>query len=234
MPFYDDSGIRTEEHRGPLFSAIALIYDQIERMIALNIAWCLQLLPAVLALAVPSVPLWARVLLIAYSAISFVPATGVLFHMLSRSGQGEMLSVAMLREELSHTWLASLLTLLPLYSIFGWLSLLAVWAAGRGWLIVDVLARLSILILVMCSIFWGPLFVERPRQIWLILKRSVQLVSRYPLITTLSGLAILLAIALGVVSVGGLFLIAPVFIAMLEIRLYVHINKNARKQKTST
>jgi len=231
MPFFDDSGTRPEEHRGPFFSTFALLFDQIERMIALNIAWSIQLIPAILAFAFPSFPIWGRALLLAYTAIAIFPATGLLYKMVASACDGDLMNFEAGKEFLRGGFLPSLLTLLPLYSIFGWLVLLAILTSGKQWFIVNVAIQVLFLLTAVCSIYWGPLFVEKPNRILDILKTSVRIVWGSPSTTSVTGFSVLLAIALGLVSVGGLFLIVPVFVALLETQVFRNVMTKVSKRK---
>jgi hypothetical protein len=221
MPFFDDSGVRLEEHKGPLLSSLAILCDQVERMVALNIAWAAQQIPWLMAFAFQGWPMWARVPLALYSALAFTPTTALLFGMLARACDGELLSVRMARESLRRLALPSVVTLVPLYSAFIGLPLLAWWAGRQGWLLVDVVARLAILLLAVCAIYWGPLFAQQPkRSAVYVLRQSVELVWRFPLQTILTGIAVLLGLLLGLISIGGLVLVVPLWVALLEIQQY--------------
>ena len=59
MPFVADIETR-DEARGPIWGPFAVIRDNVERLVALNLGWSVQLLPGVLALAFPQLPLWLR------------------------------------------------------------------------------------------------------------------------------------------------------------------------------
>ena len=226
MPFFDDSGVRTEEHRGPLLSAFAVLFDQIERMVVLNVAWAVQLVPLLAALAFPELPLGVRVPLVAYSVLALAPATGALFGLVARACDGELLRLETVREVLREVARPSLVTLMPLYSLFVWLALLAGWAASRQLLVLDVLARLLILLLGVCAVYWGPLFAARPAQSALaVLRESVRLAWRFPLLTVLAGMASLLAAALGLISVGGMVLVVPVLVVLLQTQQYRHVKR---------
>jgi len=121
MPFLDDSGPRPEEERSPIRRSFALIKDQIERLIVINLLWALQCAPLLVAWAV-SMPDWLRVLLTLYSVIALIPATGLLFTLTGQLSQGIPLDREEVLETLRQTWKASLLKLLPLYSMFAWLG----------------------------------------------------------------------------------------------------------------
>jgi hypothetical protein len=225
MPFLDDSGPRPEEERSPIRRSFALIKDQIERLIVINLLWALQCAPLLVAWAV-SMPDWLRVLLTLYSVIALIPATGLLFTLTGQLSQGIPLDREEVQETLRQTWKASLLKLLPLYSMFAWLGW-GVYASGlQGWLLPDTLARLLILLLLVVSLYWGGLFVQREELGFTgILRESLLLFWRWPGRTLLAGLVSLLALLLGVVSIAGFFLIVPVLLALFQIQLYHSVVK---------
>lgn len=226
MSFFDDSGVRPEEHRGPVWSALAIVADQIERLIALNLAWSLQIVPLLLALGFPQWPLWLRIALLAYTGLALGPATGAVYALASRVGEGELLRVELAVEVLRGVLRPSLERLIPLYSGLAWLAAGAWLAAAVRLPLLDVLAQAAALLLAVCAIYWGPLFALRPELPALgILRASAHLVWRHPARTLLSGGAMLLALALGVVSVGGTFLIVPVVVALLQVQLYRHVTQ---------
>lgn len=221
MPFLDDSGIRAEEHQGPVLGAFAVGLDQLERMVALNIAWAALLLPALAGLGFQALPLWLRTGLVACSLLALAPATGVLHFLLARACEGELLCLEMTREAIRQAARPALTRLAPLYTGLAGLALLAWW---RPLLLVDVLARLGILLLLVTAIYWGPLFALRP-ELGAVrtLRESARLVGRYPWSTLRTSLAILAVSVLGVASVGGLFLAAPVLVGLMQMQLYRHL-----------
>jgi len=221
MPFPDDTGVRLEDHRGPLLSAFATLWDQVERMVMLNVAWAIHLLPLLGAVGFPELPRWLRIGMIAYSALAIAPATGVLFGALWQACDQELLSVELVRETLRRVGVASYTRLAPLYSLFVWLSLLALWAARRDLFVLDTVARLLFLLLGVCAMYWGPIFAEDPdRSLPAIVRRSVAVVLRYPLPSLLLSIGVVLALTLGLISVGGIFLVVPVLVALLQIQHY--------------
>lgn len=228
MPFFEDIGVKTEEQRGPFWSAFALIADQIERIVALNLGWAAQLLPALIALAFDVIPFWLRILLIIYSVIAIGPATGVLYVMITKAARGEMLRFDDAKEAVRQNVLPSLTRLMPLYSLFAWISFFDYGATVLHITFLSVLFRLSLMLLAVFSIYWGPIYGRDPQQAaWKTFKESVRLVWKRPGLTIGMGIVILLLWLLGVVSVGGLFLIAPTAASMVQTRLLFHI---ARKE----
>lgn len=221
MPFFDDSGPRPEEERGLLWRSIALIGDQLERMILLNIAWAVQLLPALAAWAFPGLPGWLRIGLTTYTAFAFIPATGVLFDTLAQTSQGVPLSLDLVKSSLKTQFKPSLVKLLPLYSLYFWLVMGATLAAENNLLVLDVLARAGLLFLALFSLYWGTLFVVQPQASPVqLFTASAHLVWRQPGKTLLAGFLSLLALVLGVISIGGLFLIVPVLVVLIQVQLY--------------
>ena len=108
-----------------------------------------------------------------------------------------------------------------------WLAALAYLAQGAHLLILDVLARLAFLCAAVFALYWGPLFAASPeRPPWAILGESIRLVWRGPLSSLLGFLAVLLAWLLGFVSVGGVVLIVPALVALLQTEHYNHLARN--------
>ena len=223
MPFLEDTGVRTEEHRGPLLSAFAILLDQIERMVVLNLVWAAQFVPVLLAYVL-SLPLAIRLMLLACNGFLYFPLTGMLYTAINRACDGELLRVDMVLDALRESARRSPLVLAPLVVTFPILVLIAVWAASANLFILDVLIRLAILLLGVCSIYWGPLFaVNTQGSAIFMLSRSADLFFHYPALTFLTGCAVLLTMIIGTFSVGGLFLIVPVLVALLETQLYRHL-----------
>jgi hypothetical protein len=223
MPFLDDSGARPEQETNLLWRSTALISDQLERMIALNLAWSLQLAPLCLAVLAP-LPGWARALLASYSIFAILPATGALLHGLEQAAAGVPLSTGLVIEGLRQRLRQAFTRLLPLYSLFYWLGLLA-WYAGQAHLLVlDVLCRLLLLLLALVSLHWGGLFAREEQLSALdIFNRSLQLFWRKPGLTLLCGIYSLVALLLGIISIGGFFLIIPVLLGLLQVLLYEQV-----------
>lgn len=217
MPFFDNTGVDPNVERGPLWGAFATLFDQIERMIALNIAWSAQFIPLLLTAMFPDWPPVIRVVLVVYSALALAAGLGMLYGLIRAAVEGEPLTFDLVREAWRSYALPGLLTLAPLYGIFGVLLNLS----SSGGFVLEVVARLLILLLFVCSHYWGVMLAEQPQQsVITILWRSVLLVWRKPgrslLLTGMVGLAL----AIGTISVGGLFLIVPVLVALLQTHLY--------------
>jgi|YNPNPStandDraft_1061719.scaffolds.fasta_scaffold18122_1 hypothetical protein len=221
MPFFDDSGPRPEEEKNPLWRSFALVADQLERLILLNLLWAAQIIPLLVALVFEQIPPWLRLLLSLYTAFALAPATATLFAATAEVSEGVPLDGAMLWHHFKAQVSPAFLKLLPLLSLFYWTGWLASYAAREGWLLLDTAARLLFLFLLVFSLYWGPLLVYEPDlQAWGIFYQSVRRFWQRPGPTLLMGLACLLALALGIVSIAGFMLIVPALIAVFQIQLY--------------
>jgi hypothetical protein len=219
MPFLNDIDPDDEALQRPVWGVFALVKDNLERVVMANIGWSIQLLPAIAALAFPQLPSVARVLLIFYSTIILTPATGVLFVWMARVNQRETLRLEMLREDFCNLALPSLLCLAPLFGSLGICYVVILLLSLVHILLLDVLARFTLLVLLVCALYWGPLFAEYPgRSSFFLLRQSLLLVWNYPGPTLITALIALLVAVAGVTSVAGFFLIAPVVIALLQTR----------------
>ncbi len=225
MPFFDDSGPRPEEEHGPIGRSFALVKDQLERLVLLNILWALQCVPLMVGWAF-EMPLPLRIGLTLYTAFALVPATGTLFAVVAEVSESIPLDKDVILNSLKEQFKPSLLKLLPLLSLFGLLVLAVTFFDGQGWLIPDTLARLLILLLVVVSLYWGPLLIYKPELSALgILRRSIQLVLKVPSRTIMTGLVCLLAIILGAISIIGFVAIVPVLVALFQVQLYRFLRK---------
>ncbi len=225
MPFFDDSGPRPEEERGPIGRSFALVKDQLERLVVLNLLWAAQCVPLMVGWAF-EMPLALRLGLTLYTAFALVPATGTLFAVVAEVSESIPLDKDVILASLKEQFKPSLLKLLPLLSLFGFLVLADTYISGQGWLIPDTLARLLILLLVVVSLYWGPLLIYKPELSALgILRKSAQLVLKVPSRTIIIGFVCLLVIVLGVISIIGFFVIVPVVVALLQVQLYRFLRK---------
>lgn len=225
MPFFDDSGPRPEEEHGILWRSFSLVKDQLERLILVNILWAAQCIPLLIAWVfdVPTPLFW---ILTMYTALALVPATAVLFHVVAKASEGLPIEGETIRAGIREQWKPSLLKLLPLYSLFYWIGLGTYFFSQQGWLIPDTLARLLILILAVISLYFGALLIYKPEfSGWNILLESIRLFGKAPAPTLMTGLASLLGILLGVVSIAGFFLIVPVLVALFQVQLYRFVVK---------
>jgi hypothetical protein len=215
----DDMGPDDEALRRPIRGAFVLVKDNLERVMAANIGWSIQLCPALAALAFPTLPAIVRVLLILYSSVMLAPASGMLFVWMARVSRGEMLGLDMLKEDFRELALRGLLCLAPLFGCVGICYMAIVLLSVLHILLLDVLARFALIVLLMCAVYWGPLFAVYPeRSPFFLLQQSLLLLWRYPVATVLTALIAVLVAALGVVSIAGFFLIAPVVVALLLTR----------------
>lgn len=216
MPFLDDSGPKPEEERSPLGRTFALLRDQLERMVALNVFLALQGAPLLAAWAFP-LPDALRIALSLYSALALPPALLAVYAVMRRTGDGELIGGGLLLACLREMLRPGLLALMPLLSLFFWLGAGAMFFAAQGWLLPDALARLLILLLAVASLYWGPLLAAQPEwPLWRALIGSARLVWRYPATSLAAGGLSLVALALGVISIAGMVLIVPVFVALLQ------------------
>lgn len=219
MPFLDDIGADDEALQRPIWGVFAVVKDNLERLVAVNAGWSLQLLPALAGFGFSALPTILRVCLILYSASALAPATAMLFVAMDRVNQHEMVRLETLKEDLRALVLPSFLCLAPLFGSLG-LCYVAILLVGlTHFLILDVLVRFTFLILLTCALYWGPLFASYPgRSPGFLLRQSLLLVWNYPGPTVLTGLIVLLFLLLGIASVVGFFLIVPVVVALLQTR----------------
>lgn len=221
MPFFEDTGPRPEEERHPIWRSTALFGDQLERMLLLNLAWVSLGIPLLLAWAFPALPTALRYGMVMFSAVALIPATGASFGVLKQASDSIPISLEGVWDCLRSQVKPSFLVLLPLYSLFYWLYLLANFAAAQQILILDVLARLSFLLLGVVSLYWGPATAQEPEALpWQVLRLSIRYFWGFPGRTLVMLLAIGLAVALGLISIAGFFLVAPVLVALFQTQLY--------------
>jgi hypothetical protein len=219
MPFLADIDTDDEVLQRPIWGVFALLKDNLERLIAVNIGWALQLLPAIAAFGFTTLPLVVRVLLVLYSATALAPATAILFTLIARVCHGEALRLSMLKEDIQTLTLPGFLRFAPLFGLLGVCFWLTILVAFVHVLFLDILIRFVLLGLLLCSLYWGPLFAEYPQEApWSLLRRSFSLIWHYPGATVLTGSIVLLAMFIGAISIGGLVLIVPVVVALLQTR----------------
>jgi hypothetical protein len=220
MPFQDDTGVSDEQKRGPLWGVFALFAGQVERMVALNLAWSLNLLPMVIAFAAGDLPLPLRLVLLLYTAVMLPPATATLFGVVRQVLRYENINPALVREQWALMWLAGYRTLMPLYSLLGLLGFMALTTQGGA----GVLVQLALWFVLVAANYWGPLLAVQPEaQPWAIAADSLRLLWRYPAQTLLVSAAVALVLLIGSISIGGLFLAVPVLIALLQTAMYEHL-----------
>jgi len=229
MPFIDDAGVR-DEPRGPIWDAFAVLADQIERVVLVNVGWASQLLPAILSLAFPEWPGWVRLALILYSATVLAPATATLYALAAYAWRRDHLSLDLTGQLLRELTVPSLRTLAPLYGTFG--VLIWIWIGLRslspGSVLPAALIQFALLLLLVCATYWGPLLAAEPTSTSLdIARRSARLVWSYPAETLATCGVIMIAFLIGVISIGGIFLVVPVLIAMLQTCRYGQLAERA-------
>jgi hypothetical protein len=214
MPFFSDIG-PSEEARSPLWASFATLADQVERLVVVNVCWALQLVPGLVALAFPELPVWLRVVLGLYSATVLPVATAVLYGLAAEACRGQHVDFE-LAMELARSYCArSLRVLAPLYGTFGVLVWLFVLLSG----VAPVQTALTLVALLwsVCATWFAVTFVASPAaSVVEVARRSVRLAWQRPERTLLTWLLTVLALLLGTVSIGGLVLIVPVFVAVLH------------------
>lgn len=232
MPFFQDIGADDEALQRPIWGVFALAKDNLERLVATNIGWAIQLLPALAALGFSTLPAVVRVLLILYSVTVLAPATGLLFVWMGRICQQEPFRLEMFREDIRALALPSFISLAPLFGGLG-VCYIAILLLGLVHiLLLDILVRFAFLLLWVCALYWGPLFAANPgRSPFFLLGQSLRLFWLYPGATVLTGLIVLLAAALGVISIGGFFLIVPVIIALLQTSRFYELMGRERTRR---
>ena len=222
MPFVADIETR-DDSRGPIWGPFAVIRDNVELLLVLNLGWSLQLLPGVLALAFPQLPPWLRLAMGVYSATALIPATGVLYALTLAAARGEQLSMELAILSWRALALPSLRILTPLYGGFGLLIWLAI-LIGPTVPVVTTLATLACLLWYLGAIYWGPMLAVAPdTDVVSVIRGSLRLVWRYPVETFVTGLVGAVALIVGMISIGGLVLIVPVVIALLHTQRYLDL-----------
>jgi hypothetical protein len=222
MAFFGDIGAR-DEPRGPIWGPFAIIRDNVERLVVVNIVWFLQLLPGLLALAFPHIPVWLRLAMGVYSASAAIPATGVLYALALAASRGEHLSLELACQHLRKVAMPSLRKLTPLYGVFGaliWVVILL----GSTVPTVATVATLGALLWYLCAGYWGPHLASDPgARVSSLVRSSVRLVWRYPGETLATGTVTAVALVIGFVSIGGLVLIVPVTVALFHTWRYLEL-----------
>jgi hypothetical protein len=222
MPFVADIETR-DDSRGPIWGPFAVIRDNVELLLVLNLGWSMQLLPGVLALAFPPLPLWLRLIMGIYSATALIPATGALYALTLAATRGEHVSMELAILSLRDLALPSFRTLTPLYGVFGVLIWLAI-IVGPAMPILTMLVTLTCLLWYLCAMFWGPMLVTHPESdVASLVRGSILLVWRYPAESFVTGLVAAVALVVGMVSIGGLVLIVPVVIVLLHTQRYLDL-----------
>lgn len=229
MPFFDTTGARPEDHQGIVWSTFSLLFDQLERVIALNLAWSIQLLPGIAALAFGEWSPVVRGLLCVYTCLALPPVTGAMYVLVAHVCAGDLLTLERARAVLAAMLKPGFRALTPLLGAGGLLAWAISVVAPRDLLVIEVLLRLALWLGLVCAMYWGPLLSVAPTLSALeLFRRSLWLVWRAPLPTLRAGAAVLVALVIGTISIGGLFLIVPVLVALLQTRLYQHSFEHRR------
>jgi hypothetical protein len=227
MPFFDNSGVDLDEERGPIWAAFATLRDQLERFVVLNLAWSIQIVPALAAVMLPEWPGGVRVVLFLYSGVALAVGTGLLYGLVWAAVEREPLSLGLAQDELRRLALPGMRSLAPLYGLIGLALLAATWSSAEQtdtgaslYFVIEVVARLLLLVLLLCSMYWGPLFAHSPHTpAWAIARMSLRLIWQSPGRSLLLFGVVLVAGLIGAVSIGGVFLIVPVVIALLQTHM---------------
>ncbi len=234
MPFLDDTGPR-DERRGPVWASFATVASQVERLVAANVVWALQLAPGGLALAFPGLPAWLRIVLGLYSATTLPPATAVLFGMAAEACRGQHVDAGLAMELFRELAAPSLRTLAPLYGTFGVLVWAAVLASSQGLAPLVAVLTLAVLLWSVCATYWGPVFAAQPELGFTALARtSAQLAWRRPDQTLGTWILVFAALLIGVVSIGGVVLIVPTFVTILQTHRYLAVRPVAAHGEPAT
>ena len=204
-----------------LRQSLALVRAQWQGMVLLNLFWAVQAVPLLLALVFSAWPYGLRIGLSIYSVLALIPATATLYASLNQVSDGARLSFSLVKESLKSQFTNAYIKLLPLYSLFFWLILADRWAIGKSLFVEATIVRLVILILGILSLYWGPAMVEVPAlsAIGLFIA-SYKLLWHRPGKTLQAGLLWLLGLVLGIVTVAGMLLIAPVWMVLIQTQLF--------------
>ncbi|GCE14781.1 hypothetical protein [Tengunoibacter tsumagoiensis] len=221
MPAYDPISVDEDAYRSPFWGTFTLAKENIEGLVAVNLLWSVTLIPLFLAVGMTIWPLWVRGILLVIGLIASAGATGVLYGLVEYLNHREPLSLEVVRSMWEQLAIAGMQRLAPLFGTLG-VALLGLTLANTLHLFVlQALSGALLLCLLLCSMYWGPLFAEKPESSsWHMLRRSFYFVSRYPGLTLLSLLFAAIVGLFGVVSLAGLFLIVPVLIAIYQTRRY--------------
>jgi hypothetical protein len=226
MPFLDDTGIREEIDRGPFWSAFATFGGQLERMVAVNILWALQLAPAVLAMLLIGAPDVLRWALILYTAAAIPPATIVLYALMRRATESEPIESGLIRELLEQFLIPSYRAFAPLLGFLGFVLWLINTTNEAGLQIVSVPLQVVFLLLLTSANYWGPLLTQHPE--WsapAIIQQSLNFIWHAPGRSLLVSGVVLLALILGAISIGGLVLAIPVIVALLQTQMVLAVTR---------
>lgn len=226
MPFFDDSGIVRENHRGPIIGGFAAFGEQVERLVAVNVGWALTLFPALLALAITNAPTWIRIGLLAASSLLVVPATGVLYALVAIVVDGEQVTWATVIETIRERALGSVAALTPLFAGMGVLVWTTVLSARAELLVVEVVLRVAVLFALVPAIFFGAVHASHPSLSALALVRSsAQLLWRHPGATLKVAAMSGAVLTFGAITVAGAVLAAVVVVALMQTLLVTELRE---------
>ncbi|MBE2272083.1 MAG: hypothetical protein IAE80_27860 [Anaerolinea sp.] len=223
MPFYDDTGVEISgKGKNPLWSAFSIVADQLERLVVLNVAWAIQLIPGLVAFGWTDIPAPLRAILIGYTLIAFAPATVILYGMTRAAAHGEPLYPHTALDLLKAQGVKGLTAFMPLIGGIGALIL----GSSVANTLISALCQLGLLLAFVCGNYWGTLVADRQLHNPLhLLTESVRLVWRFPAQALVLAGAVIIALVIGTISIGGLFLIVPVVIALLQTQMYRSITE---------
>ncbi len=224
MPFQDDAGVNLDEHRGPLWRAFGLFGDQLERMVVINMFWAIHLLPAFAALGFSSIPFVVRLVLILYT-VSVMPLVSAwMYGMIVAVSELEPVTWGLAKDVWRRQAWVGLRTLGPLVGLIGMLVWLIVMSLDSQILLLSVLLELLLIFVLVSANYWGPMMAYYPE--WSaprLLYEAGMLVWQYPAPSLLIFVAVALTSLLGVISVGGITLAVPVFVALLQTQMFLRI-----------
>ncbi|GAB3763274.1 hypothetical protein [Microlunatus parietis] len=216
MPFLENAG-PDDAARPPVWEAFAVVRDQVERLVAVNVLWSLNLAPGVLAMAFPGWPLGLRTVLVIYTVVVIVPLTGMLYGVAAVAAEGQHVGYDSVRDALRVLARPSLRALAPLYLVTA--AGVIGWALARHFdqAAVVTLLTAALLIWTVPAQYWGPLLARDPRQSAMsVLRGSVRLALDRPGATLGCWLMVGAVLVVGVISIGGLVLIVPVVAVLLQ------------------
>lgn len=216
MPFLENAG-PAEAARPPVWEAFAVVRDQVERLIAVNVLWSVNLAPGVLAMAFPGWPLWLRTVLVIYTVVVIVPLTGMLYGVAAEAAERQHIGYDLVRDALRELARPSLRALAPLY--------VATAAGVIGWALARYFDQTALVTLLTAALliwtvpaqYWGPLLTRDPQQSAVaVLRGSVRLALDRPGATLGCWLVVGAVLVVGAISIGGLVLIVPVVAVLLQ------------------
>jgi hypothetical protein len=217
--------VRDTENSSLLWGAFQDLREGLERFVALSLVWSVQLLPAVAALAIPTMSLLLRMLFAAYSLIAIVPITAVLHDLAAKAVDGEDLTFDKAKESFQRLLRPSLTHLAPAFVV----TILLSWAITltASHLSLGVFLRVLLLLWLLVFVHWGPVFIAQgsstsPFQLFI---HALSLVRNHPVQSL--GVLLLLALLwiLGMISIGGVFLVVPALSALVQARFASKLNE---------